>query len=395
MPKPDRYLLGLILSSCLTTAWMQEPVLRQGHAQSEAAAKTELEQFGQTYSSLEQWQTRAANIREGILQGAGLSPLPRRTPLNPIRHSLRKYQSYTVENVAFESMPGFFVTGNLYRPTAPSKAHSLAGILCPHGHFQDGGRFRADMQIRCANFAAMGAVVFAYDMVGWGESKQYPHDRQVLSLQTWNSMRALDFLSTLPEVDANRLAITGASGGGTQSFLLAALDSRVKVSIPVVMTSAHFFGGCICESGLPIHQSPRHKTNNVEISALAAPRAQLLISDGQDWTKNTPQVGFPYLQNIYELYGVKEKVKNLHLAAEGHDYGKSKRMGAYRFLAEHLGMSLLVLKQADGNLVELEIRPEKPKDLRVFDSVHPLPELALQDPLAIEALLEKLKTQPR
>jgi uncharacterized protein len=395
MARSNGYLVGLIFSSCLNLAWAQEPILRQGNAQTEAAAKAELEQFSQTYSNLGQWKARAAVIREGILQGAGLSPLPRRTPLNPIGHSLREFERYTVENVAFESMPGFFVTGNLYRPKEPSGPGKLAGILCPHGHFQDGGRFRADMQTRCANFAAMGAVVFAYDMVGWGESKQYSHDRQVLSLQIWNSIRALDFLSSLPEVDADRLAITGASGGGTQSFLLAALDTRVKVSIPVVMTSAHFFGGCVCESGLPIHQSPEHKTNNVEISALAAPRAQLLISDGQDWTKNTPQVGFPYLRNIYELYGVKEKVKNLHLAGEGHDYGKSKRMGAYRFLAERLALSLSPLKQADGRLIELEIIPEKPKDLRVFDSVHPLPEFALKDPLAIEALLEKLKTQPR
>jgi dienelactone hydrolase len=140
-------------------------------------------------------------------------------------------------------------------------------------------------------------------MLGYEDSKQCSHDIvSSLKLQTINSIRALDFLLELPSIDKNRIGITGESGGGTQTFLLSALDSRIKVSVPAVMVSAHFFGGCQCESGMPIHKKGiDYQTNNVEIAALTAPRPMLMISDGADWTQNTPKVEFPFLQKIYAL----------------------------------------------------------------------------------------------
>ena len=242
----------------------------------EDAARADLERFAESWSTKEEWLERAALIRAKMLAAMRLDPLPDRTPLNVIRHSRREHDGYVVENVAFEPIPGFFVTGNLYAPR--DREGPFPAALCPHGHFQPsesspGGRFRADMQIRCATLARMGAIVLAYDMVGWGEATQVEHDHaDSLTLQTWNSVRAIDFLESLEQVDGSRIAITGASGGGTQSFLLAALDERVTVSVPVVMVAAHFFGGCLCESGLPIHRSADHETNNAEIAALAAPR---------------------------------------------------------------------------------------------------------------------------
>lgn len=296
----------------------QESELCQGSYLSEDAARHQLAEFARSYSDLDGWMQRAENIRKGILRGAGLLHPLAKCGLNPIIHSKRTYDGYTVENVAFESLPGFYVTGNLYRP-AGGKA-PFAGILCPHGHFKipnGGGRFRPDHQIRCAILAIMGGVVFSYDMVGWGDSTQTTHDHpKVLALQLWNSIRAVDFLLSLTEVEPERIGITGASGGGTQTFLLAAVDDRVTASVPTVMVSAHFFGGCICESGMPIHKSPHHKTNNAEIAALAAPCPQLIISCGKDWTKNTPDVEFPYIRNVYRLYGAENRVENLHLADE-------------------------------------------------------------------------------
>jgi hypothetical protein len=369
-----------------------EPELCQGNYLSEPAARHQLAEFARGYSTAAQWQARARRVREGILKGAGLLPAPRKCPLNPIAHSRRDHDGYSVENVAFESLPGFFVTGNLYRPKSGRPPYPA--VLCPHGHFTNpggGGRFRPDMQLRCALLARAGAVVFAYDMVGWGDSTQTTHDHpRVLALQLWNSIRALDYLESLGEVDMKHIGITGASGGGTQSFLLAAVDDRVSVSVPVVMVSAHFFGGCNCESGMPIHRNASHVTNNADIAALAAPRPQLLISCGEDWTKNTPGVEFPYIRNVYRLLGAGDQVANVHLADEGHDYGPTKRAAAIKFFADHLGLDLSRVANPDcyEGIDEKGVTVERPGSLRVFDDRHPRPAQALKGDGAITAALE-------
>ncbi|HLB73451.1 MAG TPA: acetylxylan esterase [Sedimentisphaerales bacterium] len=359
-----------------------KPHLCQGNYQTEEQAKEQLAKFAKCYSDLDGWKARAENIRQGILRGAELLPFPEKTPLNPIIHSKRECDGYTVENAAFESMPGVFVTGNLYRPRAGKGPFPV--VLCPHGHFSsesDYGRFRPDMQKRCATLARMGAVVFAYDMVGYGDWRNagWSHGvRKALKLQIWNSIRTVDFLTSLEDVDGKRIGVTGASGGGTQTFLLTAVDDRVTVSVPTVMVSAHFFGGCNCESGMPIHKSAAHETNNVEIAALAAPRPMLLISDGQDWTKNTPDVEYPHIRGIYEIYGAADNVEYVHLAEEGHDYGYSKRIAAYEFLAKHLGLSLNCVKKPDGSIDESFITIQEQKDLYAFDDNHRRPAHAVK-----------------
>src|SRR5690606_11108013 len=166
--------------------------------------------------------------------------------------------------------------------------------------------------------------------VGYGEAQQIEHTfPKALKLQTINSIRALDFLLSLPGIDPERIAVTGASGGGTQSFMLTALDNRGKAAAPCVMVSAHFIGGCVCESGMPIHKIGDFQTNNVEIAALAAPRPMLLVSVGGDWTRNTPKVEFPHIQHIYRLYGREHQVESAHFPDEEHDFGSSIRKEEY------------------------------------------------------------------
>jgi len=372
---------GLLLFSLF--ALRPSPFARAG----EEEGAIQLRKFSEMYSTLDEWKARAASIRQGILKGAHLDPLPPRCPLKPIIHSKREHNGYTVENVAFESLPGFFVTGNLYRPLG--KTGPFPAILNPHGHFQDkvySARTRVDMQARCAWFAKMGAVAFAYDMVGWGESTQTSHnDPNVLTLQTWNSIRTIDFLTSLPEVDATRIAVTGASGGGTQSFLVAAVDDRITVSAPVVMVASHFFGGCQCESGLPIHQDP--ETNNCEIAALAAPRPMIIVSDGSDWTHNVPGIEFPYIWNIYRLYGKEKDVENFHFPAEGHDYGYSKRAPVYEFFAKHLKLERLPVNPLNGKNPPEDIEIEPHENLLVFNDAHPRPASALKGTEAIASVL--------
>ncbi|MBM4017273.1 MAG: acetylxylan esterase [Planctomycetes bacterium] len=361
--------------------------------QTEDAGREQVAAFARTYSDKAGWEARARNIRACLLKEAHLDPLPARCDLKPIIRGRQERRGYSVENAAFESLPGFFVTGNLYRPADGQAKKPMAAVLCPHGHAKD-GRLKAYTQTRCAGLARMGAIVFAYDMIGFGESTQLAHnDPNVLTLQTWDSIRAVDFLLSLPEVDPKRIGCTGESGGGTQTFLLGAADDRVAVLVPCVQVSAHFFGGCQCESGLAIHKSAAHDTSNVEFAALAAPRPQLLISDGKDWTKNTPGVEFPYIWNVYRLYGAQDKVENAHFADEGHDYGPMKRLAMYKFMARYLHLNLKAVVADSGAVDESDAAIEPPDSLRVFTAEHPRPPHALPDSAAVDAALKKAQAE--
>lgn len=357
---------------------MREPRL------TEEQGREQLESFAATWQTRAQWEARAANIRSGILRGANLVPLPERNALNPIRWGRQQRRGYTVENVAFESLPGFFVTGNLYLPARAGER--FPAMLCAHGHWAGTPRVSEMMQSRCAALARMGVVAFAYDMVGYTDSTQMEHEnRLTLTLQLWDSMRCLDFVTSLPEVDSTRLGCTGESGGGTQTFLLGAVDDRLTLSVPVVQVSAHFFGGCICESGLPIHHSATHDTDNAEIAALFAPKPQCIISDGRDWTRNVPKVEFPYIHRVYTVCGAPDEVENVHFAEEGHDYGPTKRRAMYRFVAKHWHLRAGDADETDS--------VADPASLRVFGPGHPRPDRALLGAEAIAAALGQAKDQ--
>ena len=364
------------------------PILCRGNYHSEEDAVRQLARMASTYSNLDEWKERAQKVRRQILVGAKLDPLPARTPLRPVIHKRREYDGYSVESAAFEARPGFFVYGNLYRPRGKKGPH--AGVLCPHGHARGprGGRLRPDQQHRCATLARMGAVVFSYDMVGFGDSEHHGwahRHAQALTLQTWSSIRALDFLQSLPDVDDDRIGVTGCSGGGTQTFLLTAVDDRVRVAVPVVMVSAHFFGGCHCESGMPIHKTAKLETNNAEFAALAAPRPLLLVSVGGDWTKNTPRVEYPYIRNVYGLYGKASSVENAHFPGHKHGYQYLKRQVMYPFMVRHLGLDPRGVLNAETELFdESGTVRESIEQMRVFDASHPLPPHSLKPGSKVE-----------
>lgn len=376
----------ILFQSELSAQPIDTTMLCRGNHFTEAEGKASLQEFASSYKDLEGWKKRASRIRKGILDGLRLTDLNIKTPLNAIIRNKRVHDGYTVENVAFESLPGFFVTGNLYRPA--KSLSSYAAILSPHGHGKD-PRFKEYVQKRCASLARMGAIVFSYDMVGYGESDQCEHKfPYVARLQTVNSIRAVDFLLSINNVDPKRIGVSGESGGGTQTFLLTALDDRIDVSVPVVMVSAHFFGGCVCESGMPIHKSRDHQTSNVEIAALAAPKPMLLISNGKDWTKNTPDVEYPYIKNVYRLFQQESKVENVHLPTEGHDYGVNKRKAAYPFLARNLNLSLAEISDAEGKINEDSVTVESEETLRIFNDQFPRPSYAVKGEEAVISLME-------
>jgi dienelactone hydrolase len=305
-----------------------------------------------SYATREIWEARAESLRRRILVSAGLWPMPERCPLAAHVTGRTVHDDYTIENVYFESWPGFFVTGNLYRPRG--KRGPFSAVLSPHGHWHDQGRLvdneMASVPGRCINLARQGHVALAHDMIGVNDSglqvdhasdnlrtgsfddpRGYLWGVSILGLQLWNSIRALDYLESLPDVDAQRLGCTGESGGGTQTFLLTAVDQRVRVAAPVNMISAHFQGGCLCENAPNL----RLNASNVEFAALAAPRPLLMISASGDWTRNTPTVEFPAVQSIYRLYGVPDHVATVQINAD-HNYNRESRDAMYAWFGRWL-----------------------------------------------------------
>lgn len=358
----------------------------QDYQWSEEEGKKFHRQIRQNITTPEAWEKRADEIRSHILQATGLAPLPEKCPLNPIFGEIRLFDGYQVQNVAFESLPGVYVTGSLYSPTEIIK--SPPGVLSPHGHWpigQDGteppdseeyGRYRPDAQYRCAAMARMGALVFSYDMVGYGQLSRlgWRHKHpETMKLQIWNGIRAIDFLISMG-ADPDQIASTGASGGGTQTFQIAAVDGRVSLSVPVVMVSYRHFGGCVCELGMPIHAGKDFKTNNVEITACVAPNPLLLVSVGTDATETTPDIEYPIIKYIYGLFGKSEWVENAHFPEEEHGYDLSKRAALYSFLAKHMDLDGSKVMQKDGTPDEQGIVIEEIEDLYIFDERNPFPD---------------------
>lgn len=340
----------------------------QYHLKTPEEGQEQLDYLSTLYTDVAGWQKRREELKQCILSSLRLSPLPAAPASKPIITPVRKFKGYTVQNIALETLPGVYVCGSLYRPERIQG--KLPVVLNPDGHFAR-GRYRADCQLRCAALARMGALAFSYDLFGWdGESQLQvrPQDHRralVQTLHTLNALRILDYLLSLKEADPARVAITGASGGGSHTMLMTAIDDRIKLSVPVVMLSSYHSGGCPCESGMGV-QLCAGGTNNVEIAAMAAPRPQLAVSDGQDWTQRVPQTAFPFLQKIYGYYGKGELVKNVHLAAEGHDYGPSKRKAMYEFIATQFGLNIAAIRDAAGGIDESAITIEKEPALYVF-----------------------------
>lgn len=356
------------------------------------------------------WDTEAAQIREQLLISNGLWPMPEKTPFTPVISDKIDRGDYTVEKVYFASRPGHYVTGNLYRPKKSEGKNP--GVLCPHGHWPEGRFYEAGdkgaaeqlasgaedfasgahspLQARFAQLARMGCVVFHYDMVGNADSRVISHNQEFndveaslrlqnkMGLQTWNSLRALDFITSLPDVDTTRIGVTGASGGGTQTFMLCALDPRPTVAFPAVMVSTDMQGGCQCENA----DFLRVGINNVAIAALFAPRPLGMVG-ADDWTINIETTGLPELKQIYSLYGNTDLVAAKTYKQFGHNYNQWSRELMYRWFATHLKLSPNV------PLDQLDFWPLTKAELTIFDEQHPVPADSLKAPELRQKMTEE------
>ncbi|HEY1493490.1 MAG TPA: hypothetical protein VGF49_03070 [Candidatus Solibacter sp.] len=332
-----------------------------------------------SYKTLAEWQARREHLRKQVLSAAGLMPMLPKNDLHAQIFGKIENRTYSIEKVLIETLPGYFLGGNLYRPMKAAPAGGFPAIVSPHGHWNYGRlehSVTASVPARCINLAQQGYVVFAYDMVGYNDTVQTPHDfgspREQLwdfgpfSLQLWNSIRAVDFVQSLPEVNPARIGATGASGGATQTFTLAAVDDRIQFSAPVNMVSAIMQGGGLCENAPNL----RLDTFNVEIASIMAPKPMILVSATGDWTKNTATEEFPAVRAIYELYDKAANVETVHLDAP-HNYNQQNREAVYRFFGKH------VLGETDtAKFREKNIRLEKLQDMLVLHN-RKLPDNAL------------------
>ncbi|HEY4309033.1 MAG TPA: acetylxylan esterase [Pirellulales bacterium] len=362
-------------------------------------------------TSVEAWNKRAAEVRRQILVSQGIWPMPKMTSANAVIHGRVERPEYTVERVYLESYPGHFVTGSLYRPK--DATGKCPGILFPHGHwnhgrFHDAGRDvvrkqlveggerfelggRSPLQSLCVQLARMGCVVFSYDMVGYADSEQLSFDlahrhqrrrpqmeaaddwgffspqaelhlQSIMGLQTYNSVRALDWFTSLTDVDPARIGVTGASGGGTQTFLLCGIDPRPAVAFPAVMVSTGMQGGCTCENAPLL----RVDTGNVEFAGLFAPKP-LGMTGADDWTKEIATKGLPELQQLYKLLGADLNIMAKPLNHFGHNYNYVSRAVMYSWFNHHLKLD------QEEPVVEEDYVPLSKDEMTVWDSSHPRP----------------------
>jgi len=344
------------------------------------------------YASPTEWQRRAAWLREHALASNGLLPLPEKTPLRAQVFDERKHDDYSVAKVYFESLPGFFVTGNLYTPAGRGP---FPAVLLPHGHWTYGRLENTEVSSipgSAISLARQGFVAFTYDMVGYDDSRQLTHafggrreslwGLSLAGLQLWNGIRSLDFLQSRPDVDPERIGAAGASGGGTQTFLLAAVDERVKVAVPVNMISLHMQGGCLCENPPGL----RLDTNNVELAATIAPRPLLMISATGDWTNETPRVEYPEMGRLFALAGAEDRVQTVQVDAP-HNFNRPTREALYAWMARWLQKA-----PADVRVEEKPFHVDPLPDLLVFHG-RSLPDGALTASQLTEAWIAAARKQ--
>lgn len=359
--------------------------------------------------SVPEWEVRKEFVLRQMKVACGLWPMPERPPIKATVHGRVERDGYTVDRVYFESSPGLYVTGSLYKPAGASGR--LPTVLCPYGHWSN-GRFhdhgeegvqreltsggeqfpvsgRYPLQARCVQLARMGCLVFHYDMQGAADggsfthelihrfAKQRPHlsspERwglfsaqselrclNALGIQTWNSIRAVDWLCSRDDCDTDRIGVTGASGGGTQTFMLAALDERIAAAFPAVMVSTAMQGGCTCENASWL----RIDTGNIEFAALVGPRP-IFMSGANDWTQEIETKGLPELKQHFTMLGVPEHVDARHFDFP-HNFNAPSRMMMYEFLNEHLELG-------QEHIEERDFVPLTRDELTVFNDSHPAP----------------------
>jgi dienelactone hydrolase len=344
--------------------------------------------------SLDEWLEKRPRLHREYMDMLGLWPMPEKTPLKATQTGIYEAEDFIIEKLHFQSRPGLYVTANLYRPytTQSEKARKLPAILYVCGHSnrgRDGNK--SAYQDHGMWFAKNGYVCLVVDTLQLGEIPGIHHgtygirERKPVEtrwwwhsagytpagVECWNGIRAIDYLLTRPDVDPERIGVTGISGGGAATFWIAAADPRVKVAVPVSgMSDLESYvknkvinGHCDC-----MFLYNTYQWDWTTIAALVAPRPMLFANSDNDsiFPMDGNRRVIAKLRTLYQMYGKPDLVDE-YVSKGGHAYRPDLRLAIFKFINKHLkGDTATPVKDIDF--------PELPgKLLRVFPTDADIP----------------------
>jgi dienelactone hydrolase len=351
--------------------------------------------FAEDLASRAAWEAKRAQYLEEYLYMLGLSPRPEKTPLHATVTRTLERGDYAVEMLHYQSRPGLYVTGNLYRPATVKAGERLPAVFYVCGHSsrgRDGNKVA--YQSHGIWFARHGYVCLIVDTLQLGEIAGYHHGTYNLKrwwwhargytpagVEAWNGIRGLDYLVSRPDVDAERLAVTGISGGGAATFWIAAADERVKVAVPV--SGMADLEAYVPDRVINGHCDCMFLTNSfrwpwTRIAGLIAPRPLLFVNSDQDAIFPMPanERVINRLERLYSLFGAGDRVDAV-VSVGGHAYRQDIRQAAYRFINTHLKDDPRPVTDSEVDLVSEGSNPGPypipPEALRVFPTDADLP----------------------
>ena len=332
--------------------------------------------------SLADWEAKRPEYRRQLLEMLGLDPLPERTDLQAVVTGQTEHDDFVVERLHFQSRPGLYVTGNLYVPRDRPSPLPAVLYVCGHGASKkDGISYgnKVSYQHHGAWFARHGFVCLTIDTLQMGEIEGIHHGTYRYDMwwwlnrgytpagvEAWNCVRALDYLQSRPEVDPDRLGVTGRSGGGAYSWWIAAIDDRIRTAVPVAGITDlqnHVVDGCVEGHCDCMYMVNTYRWDYPLVAALVAPRPLLISNTDRDGIFPLDGVVRTYerARRVYELYGQRDKL-GLQITAGPHRDTQELRVHAFRWMNQHL--------RSDESLIEkAAVKFFEPPELKVFETL--------------------------
>jgi dienelactone hydrolase len=345
--------------------------------------------------SAEDWLQRRPRLQEEYLYMLGLWPLPPRTHLSATITRSMPGQGFVVDMIHYQSRPGLYVTGNLYRPAAVKPGERLPAVLYVCGHTARGRNGnKTAYQSHGMWFARHGYVCLVLDTLQLGEIAAthkgvyndgrwwwYSRGYTPAGVECWNGVRGIDYLASRPDVDPNRVAVTGISGGGAATYWIAAADERAKVAVavsgmadlPTYVSHQIINRHCDCMFMYNAFGWPWTR-----IAMLIAPRPLLFVNSNQDqiFPMDANDRIINLLERFYALFGAGDRVDAV-VSVGGHAYREDLRQAAYRFINTHMKNDPRTVTDSEVDLVdgkgEQAKSPIDPAQLRVFPEDSDLP----------------------